>query len=226
MKELIIKADRMVLNVLTRHIQKWVEKREYKKHKIDFLIRAEWLQFALLIVWAIVGPAALYLMQGQLLGAVIHTFFWSMLAVFEWFGIQQTTYKTKPTYDFLFSLRGEPGYNKMHAETLEEMFVENRQSRIEGHAMIFGITAVLFVIASLATRDAPDAMVWQYLVVNAIANRLKIYIGYVNDFDEPKKKKKASESISELVQRLWGDFIGGLTPPQPAFQRITQKINS
>lgn len=220
MKNLIIKLDRAVLNVLTGYIQRWIEKREYKKHKIDFKIRYEYVQLAALIVWGIAIPAALYVVQGDPFTGGIHAAVWLAIGCFEYLGIQHTIHREKALHDRLFALRENPEYNKMHKQILEELFVEGRRARLISTAFIIGITVTLFAVSHFALQSSPDDLVWQYLFANAIANTLKRYIVYVNDFDEPKKKKKASEAITELMSRLWGEFIGGFAPmPAPAYQR-------
>lgn len=219
MKSAIINADRMVLNLLTAYIQKWVSKREFKLHKIDFMIRYEYVQLAMLGVLAIAIPAMLFVAEGQVLNAMLEAAVWTTFGAFEWYGIQMTIQKKKPAHDYLFSLRENPEYNKIHKEILKELFEDTRRVRLTSAAAIVGITTSLLIAATMLTDAGPDKAIWAYLFLNAIANQLKGYIPFVNDFDEPKKKKKALDALSELVARLWGEFIGGLTP-QPAFQKI------
>lgn len=221
MKDLLIKADRLTLDVIERRVQRWVERHNNEKHAIDFMIRFEWVQFAALIIWGVTVPAALYIVKGDSLGAGIHVATWSVLAVMEWFGIQYTIHEIKPIHDFFFKLRENAEYVKMHAEMLEQMFVKTRRQRLEMTAGILGSIAVLFAVAHFAANNSAETIVWQYLFVNAAANRLKQYLMYVNDMEPPQKKKKASEAITELLQRLWGEFIGGFNPmPQPSFRKI------
>jgi hypothetical protein len=218
MRNLIIKGDRAVLDHLTQYVRRWIERHDEKKHAIDFMIRFEWVQFAGLIVWAIAIPAALYVVEGNTFGAVVQVVVWSMLAVMEWMGIQYTTNVLKPQHDLFWSLREEPSYVKMHAEVLDEVFVRTRRKRLETHVFIIGLTGLLFLVSHFALSDAPNNMVWQYLFVNAIANRLKGYLLFVNDMEPPKSKKKASEAISEMLAQLWADLVGGFAPtPAPAF---------
>jgi hypothetical protein len=39
MKRAIIKADRAVLNILTRYVRRWVAWHDNKKHVMDFIIQ-------------------------------------------------------------------------------------------------------------------------------------------------------------------------------------------
>lgn len=218
MKGLIIKIDRKVLDVLTQYVRRWVEWQEHKKHAIDLMIKWEWFEFGTLIVWAITIPTVLYIVEGELLNAGIHVAMWSMLAVFELFSIQYTKGQMKPLHDYMFGMREDPTFSKVHAEMLDRLFVESRRQRLKTTAFIVGITAVLFVVAHLLVSDQPNNMIWQYLFFNAISMRLRGYLLYVNDFDPPKKKKKASDSITEMLRQLWA----GLTQefvPQPVMAR-------
>lgn len=212
MKTLIVKADRAMLALMTQWVRKWVEKKEHKLHKIDFLIRFEWVQFAGFIVWALVLPAALYVIHGEVMGAVLHAALWSALGVFEWLSIQSTINNRKPAHDYLFKMRENSEYSKIHGEILEEMFEESRGIRLTSTAVLFGITGSLFLFSLLTHIDQANAAVWQYLLVNAIANGVRMYIPYVNDFEPPRKKKKAPASISDMLSQLWQTLIGDFKP--------------
>lgn len=220
MKNLIIKADRATLNILTKYVRRWVEWHDEEKHAIDFMIRWEWVQLGALVVWAIVIPAALYVLQGDIAQAGIHVAIWSALAVMEWFGIQMTVRKVKPYHDFIWGMRKNPEFVAMHKQMLEELFVKMRRKRLETSAMMVGITVALFAVFMLVTtKGDPNMMVWQYLFANTIANTLKRYLLYVDDMTQPKKEKKASHAISELLQRMWGELVGGFEP-QPAYAGV------
>lgn len=213
----------MVLNLMTQYIRKWIERKDHKKHKIDFYILVEWWQFGALIAWAIVIPAALHVVAGESFIGGMHVVIWSFLAAMEWMGIQRTKHMLKPLHDWLWAMRENQTVYEMEKAHCEQRFVESRRDRMKWNAILFGITFAFFgLFVAVADYADPNWFVWQYLIVNALVNIANRYIFFVFDFDPPKKKKKASQSISELVQRLWGEFIGGFSPqPAPAFAQHT-----
>lgn len=214
---LLTKIDTKLFNLVSWFVRRWVARREFKKHKVDFIIRVEWLNFAACIVWATVVPSALYLVAGNGIGAGIHFLLWSVLSASDYFSIQITTYKLKPLHDWLFSMREDPRIYEMEKESLEKAFEESRPRRIKQHLFLLAVLALCFAITYISGMDSANAFVMQYLTFTTAVSALKHYTLYVFDFDPPKKRKKASQSISELVARLWGEFIGGFNPlPAPA----------
>ncbi len=216
MKNLAIKADRMVLDLLTRIILRWMEKRDRKKHKYDFKIRFGWVQLWAMVIWTVALPTAVYIKEGHVLAGAIAGSIWLMICGFEWWALQQVIHRQKPTHDMLYSLREREGTCEMYGEVLEEMFVADRRGRILGTAAVLGVTAFLAIATFLLVpHELANLLIWQFLVCNAVANRVKDYITYVNDFNKPKKKKTAVESITDLLSSLWHDLANSLTP-QPA----------
>ncbi len=217
MKGLIIKADRQVLSAVSWYVRRWIERKDKKKHKIDFMILFEWCQLAFFVLWALTLPAAMYVIAGDEAGAAIHVAMWSALGVMEWLSIQYTIRRLKPLHDWFWALRETPQVYEMEKEMCETLFEKGRSERLLTNAGIMGVTLALFLVFWAVQKSGdPNLIVWQYLFVNAVANMIRRYITYVFDFDPPKKRKKASDSISELVQRLWGQLTGGFVP-QPSF---------
>lgn len=220
MKELAIKADRKVLQILTSYVRRWVEHKDFEKHKIDFLILAERWRVAALVVWALAIPAMLWAIQGKPIQGAIHVTIWGAMAAFEWYGIELTTKRMKIIHDWLFSMRETPAVYQGEKQRLEEMFESSRKMRCTQTLIMIGVTLSLFAVFTAVSEPGdPNNFVWQYLFVNTIANALLRYIPYVFNFDPPKKKKKASEAISEMLQKLWSELTA-IYVPRPALQRI------
>jgi hypothetical protein len=212
MKAIVIKADRLVLRVMTHYVRLWVERWEFKKHKIDFMLRFEWVQFGALVVWALLIPALLFAAEGHIMSGVFHVIMWSVLAAMDLLYMKVSIPGRKAAHDIIFAMREDPGVSKMVAVMLHEEFERSRRSRLAQNGVLFVITFGLFGLYMLLADRSPTDFVWQYIAVNAIANMIRGYIPFVNDFEPPKRKKKASQSITELVERLWGEFLGGLSP--------------
>ena len=130
MKKIIIKLDRFILDQLTEYIKKWIAKNEYKKHKVDFTIKMQWIDLSILILFCIAIPVMLYLAQRQPIIAFIHAFIWGLMALMDYTMILWSIKNLKPFHDQMFAMRKNPIYYNMHKEVLEQMFVEGRRRRI------------------------------------------------------------------------------------------------
>lgn len=113
-------------------------------------------------------------------------------------------------------MRKNPEFAKMHGEMLEELFEEGRQKRLETTGFLVSITVAIVTVLWFVDPSQAGHFVLEYLMINLAVSIIKRYVVYVNDFEEPPKKKKASEAITELLARLWGELTGGFMP-QPAF---------
>lgn len=219
-KELIAKLDRAALGVLTQYIRRWVEWQDYKKHKIDFMISMEWVGFYTTVFLGVFLSTALYVVMGSIVTAVVHAILWTVFSVFEWYGVQTTIHRIKPLYDILFSLREEPRWVEAHTRELDIDFNESRDRRMMGVGMLWGFLAVFAPLMHITGYPPDDIMIAMFVITFSIST-IKMYIPHVNDFEPPKRKKKASEAISELVARLWGEFVGGFQPmPRPAYAGV------
>lgn len=218
MKDLIIRADALALKILTRIVQWYVQRSDFKKHKVDFEIRMQQILLAFAVLWATIIPGMLYGVAGEVVQGAIHVGMWSMLCVFDYFRMQHTIAREKPMHDLFFSMRENERVYAMQKEVLAEMFVSMRRMRLTMIAMVVGLTIGIVVpLYFLHPGDWPGNFTSMYLLIGAAFQVIKIYLVYVFDFDPPKKKKKASEKISEMLQRMWADLVGGLSPsPMPA----------
>lgn len=208
---MIIKADRAILAYLTQRVRLWIERHDHKKHAVDFMIRFQWVQFGALILWAIALPVAYDLLEGKGVTAAVHMVIWGALAALDYLSIKSTMQSLKPMHDLFWRMRENPAFVEAHREVLEKHFEESRRERLGISAFLIGMTVVLYILISVV-EGAPLTFVWQFLLGNSIAEAVRRYLLYVNDMDPPKRKKKASQTISELAQRLWADLVGGFTP--------------
>ena len=216
MKKQLIKIDRWILNTLTQYVRKWIKKNDFKKHKIDFMLKVELIQIGVVIIFAALLPATWYLIAGQKFSAIAHLTLWLLFTLFYLKGMNLTL-SLKKWHDYIFALRKNPEIYEMEKQATEHYFIESRRRRMEGFAMTIGLTIfismmLLFLDLVLHQISANTLMVAYFLISNflSILNR---YILLVFDFDEPEEKKKvAKESITEVMLKAWQNLIGGLNP--------------
>lgn len=219
LKDLIVKADRMVLRVVSHYVKRWIAHHEEKKHKIDFLILAEKCRTGALVIWALAIPAALWAIGGEAMHAGIHVVVWGILATMEWFGIELMTRTQKMFHDFRFAARENPQVYESEKLTCHLLFEESRRRRLTEMAIMGAFVGSMFLIfAGLTEAGDPNNLVWQFLLANTAAGSILRYVPYVFDFEPPKKKKKASERISEMLTQLWKELTEGFAPA-PAYRR-------
>jgi hypothetical protein len=217
MKKFIIKIDRYILAQITVYIQAWIKRHDYKKHKVDFLIKTQYVNLGVIIFWATAMPVIYYLISGQIFNAFFHLAVWGALSVFDYTRIQFTIRDQKAWHDQLFSMRKNPIYYQMQKEVLEQLFEEGRRRRLTMSGFIVLITSsvvvALWLLSFLASSGSPAHFVSMYIVWNTLLGIFQTYLNYVFDFDEPTpKEKKAKASLTDLLLKLWNDLAGGFAP--------------
>lgn len=216
MKQAIIKLDRLILDQLTSYIKKWIEKKEFKKNRVDFLILTEWVDFGAIVLWATILPVVMFIVEGDFIQAGVQAFIWSILSAIEYVHIQRLILQLKPIYDRWFSMRKNPDFYRMQKEVLEELFEKSRRERLGLHALALGtggfFSCIIFVM-SMVTDDVAHQFMAEFILFNAVMSVLQSYIHYVFDFDPPERKeKKAKESMTELMARAWRELVEGFAP--------------
>lgn len=219
MKQSLIKLDTFFLNQLTAYIRNWISNRNFKKHKVDFMIKAEWVDFFVLIGLAVVIPATFNIIEGKFVVAGLHITIWGTLVALRYWHIKSSLADFKRSHDYSFSMRKNPEYYKMNKEILEEMFIRGRRNRIQEVAFITCLEIVIFAL--IAGTSLSNFFIGEYLLISVIFSTIQRYCFYVFDFDEPQpKKKKKRVSLTNLAMKAWREMLAGISPaPVHAYQK-------
>ncbi len=220
MKKTIIKIDRLICDRLTEYVRRWIAKHKFEKHKIDLLLKLERIHTGVIFILAAVLPAIWYLIAGQKISASFHFLLWIGFVALHLSGMK-LTYNLKGFHDYVFSLRKNPAIYEMEKQSVEQYFITSRRKRIEGFAVVTGLT--VFISMLLLSLDAvlhqvsANTLMVGYFLVSNVLSILQRYVLLVFDFDEPTpKEKKQKDSITDIVKREWQRIVEGLSP-QPNY---------
>lgn len=212
------KVDQYIYDKWTEFIRRWIKKQDYKKHKIDFYMKLERLHLFLLIAFGIVAPTIVYIIFGYYFSAGFQVVAWGTITCFWILSMVDTARRTKPRHDLMFSLRKNPAIYNFEKAVMEELFEQGKKSRASELVFFGGFTLVIAIVLALFATAGSKVMAI-YFILDLPVYFLKKYTFLVFDFEEPKPRKKAKKSLSEIILRSWQELIGGLAP-QPAFARV------
>lgn len=219
MKKSLIKVDRWFLDQLTDYVKRWIAKREYKKHKFDFLIQLEWMDVILCLVLGTILPVLWYVIAHKYWAATLHLCVWGAFVGMRIMGIL-TTQKLKIFHDYFFAMRKNPQIYEIEKEATEKIFLKSRRDRIFWSISTFTIAvtigSLLIMLDQAMGQIGASTLMAFFIVIDNVLTTIQRYVIYVFDFDEPEQKKRVKESITELVLREWQRIVGALNP-QPNY---------
>lgn len=217
MRKTTIKIDRFILDQLTAYVRKWIQKKEFKKHKIDFEIECQKVKLCLLFLLAMLIPAMTFLFEGRYFQAGFQASIWSISVAMAYYRLQQILHKTKPEHDLAFSQRKNTAVYEMEKQVLEFVFIKMRKQRVYFIVLDFVVSWFfsigMFLLCFLFSDLQALLSLVLYFFIEPFLGILEQYIFFVFDFDPPEPKKKVRRaSLTEIVLREWQALIGGLSP--------------
>lgn len=197
MQKIIPKIDNWIFKKLSDHVIKYVQKNKYAKHKYDFFVNTKGWEIAYW-VGALLFVMGRFILRHIIVGVVVDGIFLAILLVVNYFDYQ-VTLVAKERYDILWVHRKNPAVYNVVKETCQVLWEETTQIR----RRVLTLNLTFFIL--MVFWNPILAPVYLFIIA-------KPYINYIFDFDEPDKKEKAKESISEVLLRSWQNLIGNINP--------------